>query len=64
LKVKVITDCNKANIEKSFRFTLFEYYEEELRKITEKYIHGEGIYWDGVTNQAVILELKNAQQGV
>jgi len=42
LKVKVITDKENVDIEKSYRFTLFEYYEESLRKITEQYKYGAG----------------------
>lgn len=60
LKVKVITDNESANIEKSYRFTIFEYYEEELRKVTENYKYGDGIYWDSNTPRSVILDIKEA----
>lgn len=60
LKVKVTTDIDSANAEKSYRFTIFEYYEEELKKITDEYKNGAGIFWDSTTPQSVILELKEA----
>ncbi len=60
LRVKILTDVEKTNIEKSYKFTLFEYYEEELREITEKYKYGEGIYWEGSTPQGVIVDIKEA----
>ena len=60
LKVKVITDNVEANTEKNYRFTVFEYYEKELRKITEEYKYGAGIYWDSSTPANVILDIKEA----
>lgn len=60
LIIKVITDKDKSNIQKSYRFTLFEYYEQELRKITEEYKYGAGIYWDSATPQSVIVDIKEA----
>lgn len=45
MKVKVLTDCSKVDVEKTFKFTLFEYYEQRLREATEDYQYGSGIYW-------------------
>jgi hypothetical protein len=60
LRVNVITDVDSANAEKLYRFTIFEYYEEELRKLTDEYKNGAGIYWDSSTPKSVTLELKEA----
>jgi len=60
LKIKVITDNESTNIEKNYRFTLFEYYEEELRKIKERYKYGDGIYWDSDVIQSAIIDIKEA----
>ena len=56
--IKIETDKEKADLYRSYRFTLFEYYEDELRKITEEYKYGAGIFWDSATISAVIVDLK------
>lgn len=58
LNIKVVTDKEDSNVEKSYGFTLFEYYEQELRKITEEYKFGTGIYWESKTPRSVILNIK------
>lgn len=58
LKVQIITDSESANIEKSYRFTIFEYYEEELRKQTEEYKYGLGICWHSSTPNNILLDIK------
>ncbi|MDH5630959.1 MAG: hypothetical protein OEY96_12480 [Gammaproteobacteria bacterium] len=60
LVIKVTTDVEKANLEQKFRFTIFEYYETELRKITDEYKYGAGIYWESNTPQTVFIDLKKA----
>lgn len=60
LSISIKTDNPSANIEKKYRFTMFEYYEEELRKIVEKYKYGSGIYWEPSAPYNVLLEIKEA----
>ena len=60
IKIKVITDNEKTDIEKVYSFTLFEYYEQELRKITEEYKYGDGIFWDSNTPKSVVLNIHEA----
>jgi hypothetical protein len=60
ITIKVITDIESANTEKKFRFTIFEYYESELKKITDEYKYGFGIFLDSPNHQGVILDLKEA----
>ena len=45
VKIKVLTGNPEVDIEKTFKFTLFEYYEERLRESLEDYKYGSGIYW-------------------
>lgn len=58
ITVKIETNKEKADLCRSYRFTLFEYYEDELRKITEEYKYGAGIFWDSTTISAVAVDLK------
>mgnify|MGYP006894107224 CR=1 FL=1 len=60
ISVKIETDKTKADLYRNYRFTLFEYYEDELRKITEEYKYGAGVFWDSTTKSAVIVDLKEA----
>lgn len=60
LTVMVDTNIESANIEKRYRFTLFEYYEEELKKITEEYKYGFGILFESTNPQSVVLDVKEA----
>ena len=45
LFISIQTDQSHVDIEKAYRFTLFESHEEELRTITHEYKYGAGIYW-------------------
>lgn len=45
MKIKILTDISKFDIEKTYKFTLFEYDEQKLRDATEDYKYGAGIYW-------------------
>jgi hypothetical protein len=60
LAINVTTDNVKADTTQKYRFTIFEYYEAELKKITDEYKYGAGIYWDSSTQQSVIIDLKKA----
>ncbi len=44
ISVKIETNKERADLYRSYRFTLFEYYEVELRKITEEYKYGAEIF--------------------
>ena len=60
LLISIQTDQSHADIEKAYRFTLFESHEEELRTITHEYKYGIGIYWTQQTPTTptdVILEI-------
>lgn len=43
--INVYTSDELANISKEFRFTIFESHTDQLKKITEDYKIGAGIYW-------------------
>jgi hypothetical protein len=58
VKIKVITDSPTTTIEKSFKFTLIEYYEQELRNLVNEFKIGSGIYWYSNAVQSVALEIK------
>lgn len=60
LEIEIITDVEIANIKKAYKFTLFEYYEAELRKLVEQYKYGDGIYFVSNNTQHVLVEVKEA----
>jgi len=60
LTVNVSTDQDKANVTKSYRFTVFESHTGQLKAITEHYKYGGGIWWDPNIPASVILEIKEA----
>lgn len=61
LTVYIATDQAKANISKSFRFTLFESHSDQLRAITDHYKYGGGIWWDPKHVQTnVIIDVREA----
>ena len=60
LKVNIIADQDAANVTKTYRFTLFESHEEQLKAITEHFKFGGGIWWDLKIQTNVILEIKEA----
>jgi hypothetical protein len=45
IELKVSTDQPKANICKTYRFSLFESESNELRGYTDGYRYGAGVYW-------------------
>ena len=60
LKVNIIADQDVANVTKTYRFTIFESHEEQLKAITEHFKFGGGIWWDPKIQTNVILEIKEA----
>lgn len=60
LKINIITNNNAANIEKKYRFTIFESHEEQLKVITEHFKYGGGIWWNPQIQTNVIIEIKEA----
>ena len=60
LTVNVTTDKEKANISKTFRFTVFESHTEQLKEITEHFKYGGGIWWDPNIPVSAIFEIKEA----
>lgn len=60
LKVNIIADQDTANVTKTYRFTIFESHEEQLKAITEHFKFGGGIWWDPKIQTNVILEIKEA----
>jgi hypothetical protein len=46
MQVSIDTVPERARVQKSFRFTLFESDSLELTKIPEAYKLGDGVYWD------------------
>lgn len=44
--VNIQTDQDSSNISKAFNFILFETQSDQLKKITEEYKYGGGIWWD------------------
>lgn len=60
LKVNVSTDQSKADISKTYRFTVFESHTEQLKAISERFKYGGGIWWDPKITLSAILEIKEA----
>jgi hypothetical protein len=60
LAINVTTDQEKANISKTYRFTVFESHTDQLKAITEHFKYGGGIWWDPNIPVSVILEIKEA----
>ena len=60
LTVNVTTDQEKANISKTYRFTIFESHTGQLKAITEHFKYGGGIWWDPNIPVSAILDIKEA----
>ncbi len=60
IRVKVITKNNEADIEKTYKFTLFEYYEQILKDSVEDYKYGSSIYWtkSNPLQQSITISIK------
>jgi hypothetical protein len=60
LKVNIIANQDAPNVTKTYRFTIFESQEEQLKAITEHFKFGGGIWWDPKIQTNIILEIKEA----
>jgi len=60
MSINVVTDSKSANVEKTYRFTIFESHTETLSSIKEHFKYGGGIYWSPKVQTSVILELAEA----
>lgn len=61
LTVNVSTRDHRADIKKSYRFTLFESDSEELKEYAEAYKIGDGVYFDTGNQPGIILSLKEME---
>lgn len=57
VQISIKTSLEKANIEKSYRFTLFESDSSELSKSKDDYKLGDGIYWESGNHPGVIVQI-------
>ena len=60
IAISVKTGNERTNIEKKFRFTLFESDSTELSKAKDDYKIGDGIYWDSANHAGVIVPIDEA----
>jgi len=60
IKISVITSNDRANINRNYRFTLFESESEELIKVKEDYKYGDGIHWDSGKYTGIIIPITEA----
>ena len=60
MTVSVISSKNEANLEKHYRFMLFESDSNELSKAKDDYKIGDGIYWDSGKHTGVIVQIVEA----
>lgn len=60
MKVVVKTDSTAANIEKFYRFTIFESHNASLRAISDYFKYGGGLWWNPDLPTSVILDVKDA----
>jgi len=58
--VSVNVKPEKANIEKTYRFTLFESDSEELSKYKDAFKYGDGIYWDSGNHPGLNIQITEA----
>jgi len=58
LKMYIQTDNDSSDINKSFRFTIFESHEKDLVNQTKGYIYGDGIFWNSVHQHGIRINLK------
>ncbi|WP_444901314.1 hypothetical protein ACJJIG_17210 [Microbulbifer sp. SSSA007] len=56
LDLAIRTNTPKADIVKSFRFTIFETHTESLKKYADDYKSGAGIYWINSQHRGIWLE--------
>lgn len=55
--ISVQTSNKKADIEKKYRFTLFESDTSELSKAKDDYKFGDGIYWESGNHPGVVVQI-------
>jgi hypothetical protein len=60
IAILIKTGNERVNIEKKFRFTLFESDSVELSKAKDDYKIGDGIYWDSGNHVGVIVTIDEA----
>ena len=60
MAISVITANDRANVTKSYRFTLFESDSSDLSKVKDDYRYGDGIYWDSGKHAGVIVQITEA----
>lgn len=60
IRIAVDAEPKRANVVKSYRFTLFESDSEELSKTKDDYKYGDGIYWQSDKHPGVILQIREA----
>jgi len=60
IQVSIKGKNQKANIQKKYRFTLFESDEEELSKFIQAYKYGDGIFWESGKHPGVIVQIVEA----
>ncbi|MDE1465393.1 hypothetical protein [Spartinivicinus poritis] len=54
----VITDNTKVNIQKTYRFILFESQSDEMKSYVDDYKTGDGIYFDSAKHSGISVELE------
>jgi len=60
IQVSVKAKPEKANIQKNYRFTLFESDEEELSKYKDDFKYGAGIFYDSENHLGIIVQITEA----
>jgi hypothetical protein len=55
--VIVESATKRSQVERRFRFTLFESDSEELRAVRTDYRLGDGLYWDSVNHTGVLIQI-------
>jgi len=58
IDIIIETRNRKANLEESFRFTLFESDSKELENLKEKYKTGDGVFWDSSNTKGLIVPIE------
>lgn len=60
MSISVVASNSKANVEKKYRFTLFESDSSDLSKAVDDYKYGDGINWDSGKHAGVIVQITQA----
>lgn len=60
IQISVCASDKKANVEKRYRFTLFESDSNELSKVKDSYKSGDGINWDSGNHPGVLVQIVEA----